>query len=97
MDEETVKQRVGAEEEESCLETSSLAIGPRTVSNSTAEHMVEETSPGTVGKGLGSIKQALASLASTRDVCEEQENKQEDYDKLTEASSIRTTIENLES
>ena len=59
MDEEatTVKQRLGGgEEEESCLETSSLAIGPRTVSDSTAEHMVEEASPGTVGKGLGSIK-----------------------------------------
>jgi len=83
-------------DEESFLERSSLAIGPRTASNTTAEHMVEETSPGTVGKGLGSIKQALASLASTRDMCEK-ENKQEDCDKLTDATSRQTILENMES
>lgn len=73
--------------------TSSLAIGPRTVSNTTADHMVvdeDSASPGTVGKGLGQIKQALASLATTRMMCgdgEHGEGKQEDCDQLTQASS----------
>lgn len=69
------------DEGDSSLEGSGLAIGPLTVDHND-EQILSEQSPATVG--MHSIKQALASLASTRALSGQEDKQEEEYfDQLT--------------